>query len=171
MAMCESGRKCANIKAACAEWRTKALDVERHPVVERALVELVRERAMRKSTGCECLLARKASFADVCGVLSDDATVRAEAAARCENPHAANCLAMEGSRLRSERNHWRDRAHAMLAAAREFATASEDATPDGFEPGTVAVRDQALHLAALLRAHIERAYAEPKHEEKPTDGR
>ena len=32
--------------------------------------------------------------------------------------HVAGCPAMEGSQLRSERNFWRDRAHAMLAAAR-----------------------------------------------------
>ena len=47
MAMCESGRECANVKADCAEWRTKALDVEHHPVVELARAQLARERALR----------------------------------------------------------------------------------------------------------------------------
>ena len=54
MSICESGRECATVKADCAEWRTKALDVEHHPVVERLRAELARERAMRAATGCRC---------------------------------------------------------------------------------------------------------------------
>ena len=64
--------------------------------IARLRAELSRARAMRASTGCACA-----------ALVSD-----------LPPSHVAGCPAMEGSRLRSERNFWRDRAHAMLAAAR-----------------------------------------------------
>ena len=134
MAMCESGRECANVKADCAEWRTKALDVEHHPVAE-----LARERAMRTSAGCRC----------------------AALASDLPPSHVAGCPAMEGSRLRSERAFWRDRAHAMLAAARESIACLYGT------PNTIGNTTYYASARDVLDA-VEDAYREPEQRKEPT---
>ena len=70
--------------------------------------------------------------------------------------HVAGCLAMEGSKLRNEMEHWRNRAHAMLAAARAKQAAAAE-TQIVFASGARMVFD------AVERAYaaVGRAYAEP----------
>ena len=66
--------------------------------IEELHTELARERAMRKSTGCECPTNLVPG-----GV---------------HPGHAAGCSAMEVSRMHEERDYYRDVAHAIMALVR-----------------------------------------------------
>ena len=119
--------------------------------------ELARERALRASTGCACR------------PLDND----------LPPSHVAGCPAMDGSRLRSEVEHWRDRAQAMLAAARSTHSAHSLST-DALDLATKVsqARDEDEQTLILVRwrtaarerwqadvlTAVERAYNEPKKE-------